>query len=184
MALEVRPIMATQQALDPADRPVDVGLVGIVERCYRCGKARRSIAGILVERAATRAYLGLDDDLFLQFEEAAEVLREVLNPAWLHQQQIGPIKVRRSRQRPAGYLSNGCVWCDTIVGSFPLSEAVSGIGPERLPEHVFAHVLLPLADLRKAASAWLGQGGCGPDCDCGANGGGEGDPEDEPDLPW
>jgi len=184
MTLEVRLIMATHQAPDPADLAVAVGLVGIVERCYRCGKPHRSIAGILVERAAARAYLGLDDDLFLQFEEAAEALREVLDPAWLKERQIGPIKVRRSRQRPEGYLSNGCVWCDTIVGSFPLMEAISGIGPERLPEHVCAHVLLPLADLRKAASAWLDHGGCGPDCDCGANGGGEGDSEDEPNLPW
>jgi hypothetical protein len=172
MGLEITPIMAGQASeyLAPiADRHVGVGLVGIVERCYRCGKQRRSIAGVVVEKDAARAYLGLGDDLFIEFEAVAEALRDALGPAWLHQQQIGPIKVRRSRQRPDGYLSNGCVWCDTIVGSFPLSEAVGEIGPERLPEHVFAHVPLPLDALRQAASPWLGQGGCGPDCQCGAN---------------
>jgi len=42
------------------------------------------------------------------------------------------------------------VWCDTIIGSYPLIEAIAEIGEERLPEHVFAHVLLPLGALRKA----------------------------------
>ncbi len=169
MSLEITPILAPPPAMDPADQCVEVGLVGIVEPCYRCGKPRRAIAGVVVEKDAAQAYLGLGDDLFLDFESVAAALEDVLDPAWLKQQQIGPLKVRRSRQRPDGYLANGCVWCDTIIGSYPLSEAVGAIGMDRLPEHVFARALLPLDALRQAASPWLGQGGCGPDCDCGAN---------------
>jgi hypothetical protein len=30
--------------------------------------------------------------------------------------------MRRSRQRPEGYLSNGCINCDALQGSFPLHE--------------------------------------------------------------
>jgi hypothetical protein len=160
--LTIRPIMAPAEPMDylgdgdadavddGADPDIDVGLVGIVERCYRCGKQHRAIAGIIVEQAVVRAYLGRSNDLFLAFEAVAEALQEALDPAWLRQHHIGPIQLRRSRPRPEGYVSNGCVWCDTIIGSSPLIEAIAEIGGERLPEHVFAHVLLPLDALRKA----------------------------------
>lgn len=176
--MTITPIMPAEDYLKR--RPVDVGLVGIDERCYRCSKAHRAIAGVVVAEAEARACLGLGDDLFLDFDSVAGALRDTLDPAWLKERKVGPLKVRRSRQRPEGYLSNGCVWCDIILGSFPLSEAVREIEPERLPEHVFAHIPLPLDALLQAASPWLGQGGCGPDCDCGANDG----TENEPELSW
>jgi len=114
----------------------------------------------------------------------ATALQQALDPAWPKQQLVGPIKVRRSRQRPTGYLANGYVWGDTIVESFPLTEAAGAISPQHLPEHVFVHVLLPLDDLRTAASPWLDQGGCGSDCDCGVNGAGADEPEATSSLPW
>ncbi|MDA8332023.1 MAG: hypothetical protein M0027_12665 [Candidatus Dormibacteraeota bacterium] len=167
MGLEVTPIMSAEYCLE--HHPVLVGLVGIADRCYRCGKPNRAIAGVIVEKSDAMAYLGLDDDVFLDFDSVAEALRDALDPAWLKERQVGPLKVRRSRQRPEGYLSNGCVWCDTILGSFPLSEAVGEIGMDRLADHVFAHVALPLDALSQVVGPLLGAGGCGPDCDCGAN---------------
>lgn len=166
MGVTITPIMSAEYYLKR--QSVDIGLVGIDERCYRCSKPHRAIAGVVVAEADARAYLGLGDDLFLDFDSVAEALRDALDPAWLKQWKVGPLKVRRSRQRPEGYLSNGCVWCDAILGSFPLSEAVREIEPERLPEHVFAHLSLSLDALLQAASPWLDHGGCGPDCDCGA----------------
>ena len=84
--LTIRPIMAPAEPMDylgddDADLDIDVALVGIVERCYRCGKQHRAIAGIIVEQAVVRAYLGRSNDLFLAFEAVAEALQEALDPA-------------------------------------------------------------------------------------------------------
>ena len=45
-----------------------------------------------------------------------------LPPAELAGLGIGPIKLRRSRFRPEGYSSNGCISCDAIQAWFPLHE--------------------------------------------------------------
>ena len=159
MGVTITPIMSAEYYLKR--QPVDVALVGIAEPCYRCGTPGVAIAGVIVEKDAARAYLGLGDDLFLDFDSVAEALRDALDTAWLKERKVGSLKVRRSRQRPEGYVSNGCVSCDTILGSFPLSEAVAKIGMDSLPHHVFAHVPLPLDALLRAASPWLDQGGSG-----------------------
>lgn len=45
-----------------------------------------------------------------------------LTAAQLAHWGVGPVKERRSRYRPEGYLSNGCIDCDAIQGWFPLHE--------------------------------------------------------------
>jgi hypothetical protein len=156
MTLEIRPITSEQvlgylQAV--GDTSVSVGLVGVTEHCYRCGKQGVAIAGVIVAPVVVRAVLGVEDDLFLDFEPVGEALREALDPGWLKQHFIGPLKVRSSRQQPEGYMSNGCIWCDTIIGAYPLREAVEKIGMERLPEFVIGSDLLPLDALREAVGA-------------------------------
>jgi hypothetical protein len=156
MTLEVRPITSGQvlgylQAV--GDTSVSVGLVGLTSRCYRCGEQGVAIAGVVVPAIVVRALLSNDDDLFLYFESVGEALRDALDPVWLRQHFIGPLKVRRSRPRPEGYMSNGCHSCDAIIGSHPLCEAVEKIDLERLPEFVIRQVLLPLDAVRKAVES-------------------------------
>lgn len=112
-----------------------------------------AIAGVVVPAIVVRALLSKDDDLFLYFESVGEALRDALDPVWLRQHFIGPLKVRRSRPRPEGYMSNGCHSCDAIIGSHPLREAVEKIDLERLPEFVIRQVLLPLDAVRKAVES-------------------------------
>ncbi len=57
----------------------------------------------------------------------AEVLRDALDPAGLTERKVCTLKIRRSRQRPEGRPSNWYVWCDAILGSLRLSEAVRAI---------------------------------------------------------
>lgn len=95
--------------------PRTVRLVALAERCYRCGGITRGIVGVLVP--GQRGYV------FREFDDVALALSEVLDPDVLRDAFIGRIKERHSRVR-GRYLSNGCVHCDAILGSFPLWEGL------------------------------------------------------------
>lgn len=163
MGFSITPIRESQvqgylQAVAPRVEAVSVGLVGITQTCYRCGSPGVALAGVIVDPAIVRVLVGVEDDLFLDFEPVGEALRDALDPSWLASHFIGPLKVRRSRPRPEGYISNGCHACDAIVGSYPLHEAVVKIGMARLPEFVIRQVTLPLDALRVAVEPRLAQG--------------------------
>ena len=104
-----------------ASRLASVGWIriaaGYPERCYRCGNLTRGIVGVLAPTTSG------DRLAFREFDDVASILASVLSEEALRPLHIGPVKVRRSRQRGA-YVSNGCVHCDAILGSFPLREAL------------------------------------------------------------
>lgn len=163
MGFSITPIregeaMGYLEAVAPRVEAVSVGLVGLTTTCYRCGRQGVALAGVIVDPAIVRVLVGVEDDLFLDFEPVGEALRDALDPVWLREHFAGPLKVRTSRQRPDGYMSNGCHACDAIVGSYPLHEAVAKIGMARLPEFVIRQVTLPLDALRVAVEPRLAQG--------------------------
>ena len=86
-------------------------VVALPGPCYRCGHPIMAIVGAIT---AGRFFLFID--------EIAQELADQLDHVELAQQGIGPIAIRRSRNRPEGYLANGCIYCDAIQGSFPLRE--------------------------------------------------------------
>ena len=88
-------------------------------RCYRCGAVTWAVAGVLAPRA-----LSLDPDGFVPFADVAGELTATLDRSRLAVLGIGRLGWRRSRHVPAGYLSNGCRACDTIMGDFYLREAL------------------------------------------------------------
>ena len=96
---------------------VSAAVLALPERCYRCGAVTRSIVGFLVPPELTE-----DGDGFIDFEILAPLFVRRVTAAQLAQCGAGPIKTRRSRYRPEGYLSNGCISCDAIQGWFPLHE--------------------------------------------------------------
>ncbi len=107
--------VATPSAL--GSRRVDAAVLALPERCYRCGTFTTSMVGFLVPRHYTE-----DPDGFVDFELLGALFARRVTAAQLAQCGIGPIKMRRSRYRPEGYLSNGCIGCDAIQGWFPLHE--------------------------------------------------------------
>lgn len=96
---------------------VSVDVLVLPEPCYRCGTTTRSIVGFLVPPDLTA-----QPDGFVDFEVLAPLLVQAVTSDQLARWGVGPIKTRRSRYRPEGYLSNGCIGCDAIQGSFPLHE--------------------------------------------------------------
>lgn len=96
---------------------ISVDVLVLPEPCYRCGSMTRSIVGFLVPPDLTE-----HPDGFVDFEVLAPLLVQRISSGQLARWGVGPIKTRRSRCRPEGYLSNGCIRCDAIQGSFPLHE--------------------------------------------------------------
>lgn len=96
---------------------ITAAVLALPEHCYRCGALTRSIVGFLVPPRLTD-----DPEGFIEFEILAPLLVRRLTSAQLADWGVGPIKKRRSRLRPEGYLSNGCINCDAIQGWFPLHE--------------------------------------------------------------
>lgn len=115
--------------------PDTIQVVAIPERCYGCGGTTRGIVGVLATRRA--------GTVFREFDEVAVALAEVLDPEALAIGGIGTIKPRRSRTR-GRYMSNGCVHCDAILGSFPLWERLNEVLSEGFQLEDFA-LHIPLA---------------------------------------
>ena len=99
------------------EKKVSAAVLALPERCYRCGVMTRSIVGFLVPPELTD-----DPEGFVDFERLAKVLVQRVTADQLRQCGVGTVKLRRSRYRPEGYLSNGCISCDAIQGWFPLHE--------------------------------------------------------------
>ncbi len=98
---------------------VSCQVLALPERCYRCGAVTRSVVGVLVPSG-----LSLDPDGFVPFADVAGELAASLDADTLAAAGIGRLRWRHSRQVPAGYVSNGCRVCDTIMGDFYLREAL------------------------------------------------------------
>lgn len=96
---------------------VTAAVLALPEACYRCGIVTRSIVGVLVPGDLTD-----DPDGLVEFEFVAAAIAARVSAAELARWGVGTIMRRRSRHRPEGYLSNGCIGCDAIQGSFPLHE--------------------------------------------------------------
>ena len=108
---------AALAAVPPRMGSVDVAVLALPERCYRCAVLTRSIVGFLVPPEMTD-----DPDGFIDFEMLAPLFVRRITARQLRHCGVGPIKTRRSRYRPEGYLSNGCISCGAIQGWFPLHE--------------------------------------------------------------
>jgi hypothetical protein len=96
---------------------ISAAVLALPERCYRCGVITRSIVGFLLPSELTE-----DPDGFVDFETLAPLFVRRVTADQLRRCGVGPTRMRRSRYRPEGYLSNGCISCDAIQGWFPLHE--------------------------------------------------------------
>ena len=58
----------------------------------------------------------------MPFEDVAETLASSADPRTLAARGIGPLRHRESPGVPGGYISNGCVECDTLIGRLALDD--------------------------------------------------------------
>lgn len=133
------PPLTTLQAVSSTDgSEIPVDILALPGACWKCRGGTLPIVGVFVPDE-------IDGRRFLDFAEVAHRLAAVVPEAQLRALGIGPIKLRRSRTVPEGYLSNGCVHCDAIQGNFPLHEDLAAFqsGGGELHELIVATLYLP-----------------------------------------
>ena len=121
---------------------VPVSLAVLPGACWRCSGDVMPIAGVFV---ADRGRLR-----WLAFSSVAARVATTLSREQLAALGIGEIKLRTSRARPRGYVANGCVHCDAILGEHPLREDLATFCAEGgdLRELIVATLLLPRRSAR------------------------------------
>jgi len=120
-----------------------VKLLGLPRICWRCGSTSTALIGMMEVGgdlfSEDLVLCDSDDLLALAWEHLPEEARN----RW----QVGNIAYRYSKTVKSTYLSNGCVSCSSIFGSFPIyHEEV----PEALATHgTEAFVTLATIDMPK-----------------------------------
>ena len=93
-------------------------LAALTDRCWQCRTKVRGIVGVLVDpdRDARRHAASC------AFDDVSEMLAERLDPRALVGRRIGRIAHRESPGVAGGYLANGCIECDALIGRFQLED--------------------------------------------------------------
>ena len=86
----------------------------ITDRCWSCRSKVRGVVGVLVDMSAGRR--------FVPFTDIAEELAASADPRMLAARGIGPLRHRDSPGIAGGYVSNGCVQCDALIGRILLDD--------------------------------------------------------------
>ena len=102
---------------DSGEPVVRARLAALTDRCWQCRTKVRGIVGVLVDPARTPDSTG-----FLPFDDVAEMLADRLDPRTLAGRRIGEVKHRESPGVAGGYLANGCIECDALIGRFRLDD--------------------------------------------------------------
>ena len=100
-----------------AASPVPARVLTVEDRCWQCRSKVRAIVGVLVDPSLTS-----DRNGFLPFDAVAPQLASVLDARALAARRIGQLRHRESPGIPGGYLSNGCIECDALIGRFQLED--------------------------------------------------------------
>jgi hypothetical protein len=89
-------------------------VLAITDRCWNCRAKVRGVVGVLFDTA--------DGPRFVSFTEVADVLASAAEPRALAARGIGPLRHRDSPGIQGGYVSNGCIDCDALVGRILLDD--------------------------------------------------------------
>jgi hypothetical protein len=107
-------------APEPSDRLVGgvlltrARVLAITDRCWSCRSKVRGVVGVLVDMSAGRR--------FVPFGDIAEELTSSADPRVLAARGIGPLRHRHSPGIEGGYIANGCVQCDALIGRLFLDD--------------------------------------------------------------
>jgi hypothetical protein len=102
---------------DPSEPVVRARLATVTDRCWQCRTKVRGVVGVLVDPTRTPDGTG-----FLPFDDVAGLLTERVDPRALKGRRIGALRHRDSPGVAGGYLSNGCIECDALIGRFQLED--------------------------------------------------------------
>jgi hypothetical protein len=92
-------------------------LAAVTDRCWQCRTKVRGVIGVLVDPSRSP-----DGSGFLAFDDVAEMLLEQVDPRMLGRRGIGELRHRDSPGVVGGYVANGCIECDALIGRFQLQD--------------------------------------------------------------
>lgn len=109
---------------------IPVEIVLLPERCYRCEQWTRPVIGLWFARGTIDGdeYPMIEDDggWFLEYDHiTADVITAACSDELLAEYGAGPLRFRTTRVVPDGYLANTCHHCGTVLGNWPLHEALT-----------------------------------------------------------
>jgi hypothetical protein len=104
----------------PSDGTVRARVAAVTDRCWQCRTKVRAIVGVLVEPSLTK-----DGSGFLPLDTVADQLVGALDTKTLAGRRIGRLRHRESPGVEGGYVANGCVECDALLGKFALEDLLT-----------------------------------------------------------
>jgi len=116
---------AAAQVASPSDHAGD-GLVArarvaaVTDTCWCCRQKVRAIVGVLVDAEHTADRSG-----FIPLEQIDEALLRLLDRTTLARRGIGELRHRDSPGVEGGYIANGCIECDALIGRFHLEDLLT-----------------------------------------------------------
>lgn len=107
----------TPRVADPNEPTVRARLAAVTDSCWQCRTKVRGVVGVLVDPSRTP-----DGSGFLRFDAVSEMLAEHVDPRALAGRRIGALRHRDSPGVAGGYIANGCIECDALIGRFQLED--------------------------------------------------------------
>jgi hypothetical protein len=95
-------------------------VAAVTDTCWCCRSKVRAIVGVIVEPEQTG-----DGSGFLPLEVVDEQLVNALDERTLSRRGIGELRHRESPGVEGGYIANGCVECDALIGRFHLEDLLA-----------------------------------------------------------
>jgi hypothetical protein len=142
MLIDVAREKFTEAIVEPL---VDVVLVGLPYRCWRCGDVSTPIVGMAEPGADVQS----EEFVVCENEEELALAWQHLPAEARERSRVGEVRRRHSRTAGIAYLSNGCASCGALFGAFPLhEELVEALATEG------AAALVELAVVEMPTSSW------------------------------
>ena len=104
----------------PSDGTVRARVAAVTDRCWQCRTKVRAIVGVLVEPSLTK-----DGSGFLPLDSVADQLVGASTRRRSPRRGIGRLRHRESPGVEGGYVANGCVECDALLGRFHLEDLLT-----------------------------------------------------------
>ncbi len=122
-------LRSRREAAAQTTAPVDHAQGGLIARarvaavtdtCWCCRQKVRAIVGVLVEPEYTT-----DGSGFIALEQIDDALLSLLDRTTLARRGVGELRHRDSPGVEGGYIANGCLECDALIGRFHLEDLLT-----------------------------------------------------------
>ena len=113
-------IPAPSPVADAPTGQVRARVAAVTDTCWCCRQKVRAVVGVVVDARHTA-----DGSGFLPLEAIDEKLVSALDIKHLARRGIGELRHRESPGVAGGYIANGCVECDALIGRFHLEDLLT-----------------------------------------------------------